>query len=80
MCAAAQDGDGVLVATADGEVVTVTSSGETRTIIDGLPCITAMALGNDRLEFCVFGSSSFQNPNAKTRNCQDCRAYAAGSR
>jgi photosystem II stability/assembly factor-like uncharacterized protein len=44
VCAAA-DGDGVLAATADGEVVAVTSSGETRTIIEGLPCITAMALG-----------------------------------
>jgi photosystem II stability/assembly factor-like uncharacterized protein len=41
----APDGDGVCAATADGEVVTVTSSGETRKIIDGLPCITAMALG-----------------------------------
>ena len=38
-------GDGVLAATADGEVLIVTSSGETRKIIDGLPCITAMALG-----------------------------------
>ena len=41
----APDGDGVLAASADGEVVTVTSSGETRTIVEGLPCITAMALG-----------------------------------
>ena len=41
----APDGDGVLVATADGEVVTVTLSGDTRTVISGLPCITAMALG-----------------------------------
>src|SRR5688572_7174304 len=41
----APDGDGVLAASADGEVVTVTSSGETRTILEGLPCITAMALG-----------------------------------
>jgi photosystem II stability/assembly factor-like uncharacterized protein len=39
------DGDGVLAATADGEVVAVTSSGATRTIINELPCITAMALG-----------------------------------
>lgn len=39
------DGNGVLVATADGEVVTVSPSGETRTIADGLPCITMMALG-----------------------------------
>ena len=38
-------GAGVLAATADGEVLIVTSSGETRKIIDGLPCITAMALG-----------------------------------
>jgi photosystem II stability/assembly factor-like uncharacterized protein len=42
---AAPDGKGVYVATADGEVVEVDSSGDTRTIIDGLPCITAMALG-----------------------------------
>ena len=42
---AAPDGQGVFAATADGEVVSVTSSGETRTIVDGLPCITAMALG-----------------------------------
>jgi photosystem II stability/assembly factor-like uncharacterized protein len=41
----ATDGNGVLVATADGEVVTVTPSGDTRTIVSGLPCITAMALG-----------------------------------
>jgi photosystem II stability/assembly factor-like uncharacterized protein len=41
----APDGKGVLAATADGEVVSVRSSGETKTIIDGLPCITAMALG-----------------------------------
>lgn len=40
----APNGDGVYAATTDGEVVTVTSSGETRKIIDGLPCITAMAL------------------------------------
>jgi photosystem II stability/assembly factor-like uncharacterized protein len=39
------DGNGVLVATADGEVVALTPSGHTRTIISGLPCITAMALG-----------------------------------
>jgi hypothetical protein len=45
ICPAA-DGKGVLVATADGEVITVTPSGETRTIAAGLPCITAMALGN----------------------------------
>jgi photosystem II stability/assembly factor-like uncharacterized protein len=42
---AAPGGKGVLVATADGEVVKVTPSGDTRTIIDDLPCITAMALG-----------------------------------
>ena len=41
----APGGNGVMAATADGEVVTVASSGETRKIIDGLPCITAMALG-----------------------------------
>jgi hypothetical protein len=41
---AAPDGKGVFAATADGEVVSVSSTGETRTIIDGLPCITAMAL------------------------------------
>jgi photosystem II stability/assembly factor-like uncharacterized protein len=41
----APDGNGVLAATADGEVVIVTSSGQARTIIDGLPCVTAMALG-----------------------------------
>jgi hypothetical protein len=39
------DGKGVLISTADGEVVKVDPSGGTRTIIDGLPCITAMALG-----------------------------------
>jgi photosystem II stability/assembly factor-like uncharacterized protein len=44
VCAAA-DGNGVLVATADGEVVAVTPSGDSRTVINGLPCITAMALG-----------------------------------
>jgi photosystem II stability/assembly factor-like uncharacterized protein len=38
-------GNGVFVATADGEVVVLTPSGNTRTIISGLPCITAMALG-----------------------------------
>ena len=42
---ASVDGNGVLVATADGEVVTVTPSGGSRTVISGLPCITAMALG-----------------------------------
>lgn len=44
ICPAA-DGKGVFVATADGEVVTVTPSGDTRTIVGGLPCITAMAFG-----------------------------------
>jgi len=44
LCAAA-DGNGVLVATADGEVVTVSSTGESRTIVGGLPCINALALG-----------------------------------
>jgi photosystem II stability/assembly factor-like uncharacterized protein len=44
MCAA-PNGKGVLISTADGEVVKVDPSGETRTLIDGLPCITAMALG-----------------------------------
>jgi photosystem II stability/assembly factor-like uncharacterized protein len=44
MCAAPQ-GKGVLIATADGEVVEVSQAGNTRTLIEGLPCITAMALG-----------------------------------
>jgi photosystem II stability/assembly factor-like uncharacterized protein len=44
MCSAA-NGDGVLLSTADGEVVSVSPSGETRTLIGGLPCITAIALG-----------------------------------
>ncbi|MDH3445949.1 MAG: glycoside hydrolase, partial [Deltaproteobacteria bacterium] len=44
MCAA-PDGKGVLIATADGEVVSVAPSGDAQTIISGLPCITAMALG-----------------------------------
>jgi hypothetical protein len=38
-------GNGVLVATADGEVVALTPKGNSSTIISGLPCITAMALG-----------------------------------
>ena len=42
---AAPEGKGVLISTADGEVVKVAPSGDTQTIIDGLPCITAMALG-----------------------------------
>jgi len=41
----APDGDGVLVATADGEVVAVSSAGDSRTIVSGLPCINALALG-----------------------------------
>jgi len=41
----APDANGILVATADGEVVKVDSSGKTRTLISALPCITAMALG-----------------------------------
>jgi photosystem II stability/assembly factor-like uncharacterized protein len=41
----AANGDGVLIATADGEVVALNSTGESRTVISGLPCITAMALG-----------------------------------
>lgn len=44
ICPAA-DGHGIFVATADGEVVGVTPSGDTRAIVSGLPCITAMALG-----------------------------------
>jgi hypothetical protein len=44
ICRAA-DGQGILVATADGEVLAVNSVGETRTLVSGLPCITAMALG-----------------------------------
>ncbi|HYA30276.1 MAG TPA: hypothetical protein VEI95_15760 [Acidobacteriota bacterium] len=44
MCASA-DGNGVLISTADGEVVSVDPSGETRTLIAGLPCITTIALG-----------------------------------
>ena len=42
---AAPEGKGVLVATANGEVVEVDPTGDARRIIDGLPCITAMALG-----------------------------------
>jgi hypothetical protein len=41
----APGGRGVLAATADGEVIAVSPSGETRTLVNGLPCITAMALG-----------------------------------
>jgi len=43
ICAA--DDNGILVASADGEVVKVDPSGNTRTLISGLPCITAIALG-----------------------------------
>lgn len=39
------EGNGVLVATADGEVLSVSPSGETRTVVKGLPCISAIALG-----------------------------------
>jgi photosystem II stability/assembly factor-like uncharacterized protein len=39
------EGGGVLVSTADGEVIAVTPSGNARTVISGLPAITAMALG-----------------------------------
>jgi hypothetical protein len=44
MCVA-PDGSGVLVATADGELLQVDPSGATRALVDGLPCITAIALG-----------------------------------
>jgi len=44
MCSNA-DGDGVLIATADGEVVNVKADGKTRTLISGVPCINALALG-----------------------------------
>jgi photosystem II stability/assembly factor-like uncharacterized protein len=44
MCAD-PSGTGVLVATSDGEVIEVEPSGSSRTIIDGLPCINAMAIG-----------------------------------
>jgi hypothetical protein len=39
------DGDGVLIATADGEVVNVDSTGKTRTLVSGVPCINGLALG-----------------------------------
>ncbi len=42
---ASPDGKGVLVATADGEVTEVDSAGRSRTLVRGLPCINAMALG-----------------------------------
>jgi hypothetical protein len=41
----APDDESVLVSTSDGEVVALSAAGESRTIISGLPCITAMALG-----------------------------------
>jgi hypothetical protein len=41
----APDGESVLVSTSDGEVVALSATGSSRTIISGLPCITAMALG-----------------------------------
>ena len=44
MCANA-DGNGVLIATADGEVVDVDSNGKARTLITGVPCINGLALG-----------------------------------
>ena len=39
------DGEGILVATADGEVFAVNPAGETRLLVSGLPCVTALALG-----------------------------------
>jgi photosystem II stability/assembly factor-like uncharacterized protein len=44
MCAAA-DGDGILVGTADGEVIKVDANGKTQTLVSGLPCINSLALG-----------------------------------
>ncbi len=44
MCAA-PDGDGVLVGTADGEVIKIDSTGKTHPLISGLPCINGLALG-----------------------------------
>jgi photosystem II stability/assembly factor-like uncharacterized protein len=44
MCAA-PDGNSVIVATAEGELLQVDRRGETRAIVDGLPCITAIAIG-----------------------------------
>jgi hypothetical protein len=44
MCAA-PDGDGVLVGTADGEVIKIDSSGKTETLVSGLPCINGLVLG-----------------------------------
>ena len=42
---AAPDGNGVLVATSEGEVVQVDRSGNSKTLVSGLPCINALALG-----------------------------------
>jgi hypothetical protein len=42
---AAPGGQGVLLSTADGEVIALSGTGKARTVIMGLPCITAMALG-----------------------------------
>ena len=41
---AAPGGKGVFAATADGEVVSISADGTAKTIVAGLPCITAMAL------------------------------------
>lgn len=41
---AGPDGRGVFAATADGEVVSISPTGKAKTIIAGLPCVTAMAL------------------------------------
>jgi len=42
---AVPDANGVLIATADGEIVSVDESGDAQTVIRGLPCVTAMAMG-----------------------------------
>ncbi|TMB73561.1 MAG: hypothetical protein E6J54_06220 [Deltaproteobacteria bacterium] len=42
---AGPNGKGILIATADGEVLEVNESGGCRTVISGLPCITAVVLG-----------------------------------
>ena len=42
---AGPNGNGILIATADGEVLEVNESGGCRTVISGLPCITAVVLG-----------------------------------
>ena len=44
MCSA-PDGQGVLIATADGEVIQLDASGKAQTLIKGLPCINAIAVG-----------------------------------